>query len=308
MPRTLVQDLKLLGKSPEIAQVRRAIRNSARHDVDVLLVGESGTGKQFVAEHIHMLSDRKSEPFVTIPCDAIGKTLTVDDVFAPPQKGGAGGLVYEAGAGTLYLERAELLDRDLQDQFFSFFHHRTPNTAVPFKARLITAMEPEIGSRLERKEYRQDLFQVFAQFRITIPALRERKQDIPFLFTHILEELSEEYNKPMPTVPYEIFEAILEYSWPANLFEMRNVVRNLIIMSPEGQLSASYLPFYNKPNPLEFLANMDLPSAVAEVERFLIKKALAKYEGNQSKAARMLQISEAALRYKMKKYNFPSSR
>ncbi|MBN1540973.1 sigma-54-dependent Fis family transcriptional regulator [candidate division KSB1 bacterium] len=311
MNQSASRELKMLGKSPEMSRVRKAVKNVAKLDTAVLLVGETGTDKRFIAEHIHQLSARKEGPFVVIPCGAIRDTIDVEQVFRVPSddKPLDEPQLFAAAKGTLYLERVDRLSADLQERLYNFLTtFSSSKRESRFKARLISSAEPTLYETPQSGGIRQDLLQLLAAFRIDIPPLRDRKQDIPFLFTQLLEQLSQEYGKSMPTIPYSVFEAILDYPWPGNLHEMRNVIRNLVIMSPEGELAAEYLPFFSKPDPLEFLAGHDLPTAVGEVEKFLIRKALTKYEGNQSKAARMLQVSEAALRYKMKKYGFPSAR
>jgi len=311
MTQTVKGELKVLGKSPEISRVRRAIKNAAKIDDAVLLIGETGTEKRFIAEHIHKISDRSEGPFLLINCGAIGDTIDENKVFSLPPNGepAAEPQLFAAKGGTIYLERIDRLSTALQNRLYNFLDTcAARQSKLSLHARFICSAEPSLAAALERNEFRQDLFQRLSAIRIHVPALRERKQDIPFLFNHVLEQLCQDYGKTSPAVPYKVFDAILAYPWPGNMHEMRNVIRNLVIMSPEGELSADYLPFYSKPDPLEFLEGTDIPTAVSEVEKYLIQKALAKYDGNQSKAARLLQLSEAALRYKMKKYGFPSAR
>jgi two-component system, NtrC family, response regulator HydG len=304
------RELKLLGKSPEIAQVRKAVKRLAKYDASILIVGETGTDKEFIAEHIHLLSMHKDKPFVKIECGAIGDTLDPEVVFRLPQEGAKPqkeGLV-SADQGTVYLNRIDKLEPDFQDRLYNFWVTVLSPNESAFSVRFISSALPAIEKLEKAGVFREDLLQMLSHFRISTPSLRRRKQDIPFLFDNILKEFSQTYNKSYDNTPEEIFQAIINYGWPGNVRELRNCVRNLVIMSPENNLDARHLPFYSKPDPLEFMADYDLPTAVEEVEKFLIKKALTRYEGNQSKAARILAISEAALRYKMKKYGFPSAR
>lgn len=304
------RELKLLGKSPEIAQVRRAIKRFAKYDASILVVGETGTDKEFIAEHIHLLSTRKDKPFVKIECGAIGDTLDPDIVFTFPAGSASAqeGQLVAADSGTLYLNRIDKLEPMYQDRLYNFLVTAFSDASRGFDIRLISSAIPAIDALEVDGHIREDLLQMLSHFRINTPPLRQRKQDIPFLFDHILKAFGKTYNKSFESTSEEIFQAIINYAWPGNIRELRNCVRNLVIMSEENKLDARHLPFYTKPDPLEFMADYDLPSAVEEVEKFLIKRALAKHEGNQSKAARRLAISEAALRYKMKKYGFPSAR
>jgi DNA-binding NtrC family response regulator len=304
------RELKLLGKSPEIAQVRKAVKRLAKYDASILIVGETGTDKEFIAEHIHLLSMHKDKPFVKIECGAIGDTLDPEMVFRLPQEGvkpQKEGLV-SADQGTVYLNRIDKLEPDFQDRLYNFWVTVLSREESAISVRFISSALPAIEKLEKAGEFREDLLQMLSHFRISTPPLRRRKQDIPFLFDNILKAFSQTYNKSYDNTPEEIFQAIINYGWPGNVRELRNCVRNLVIMSPENNLDARHLPFYTKPDPLEFMSDYDLPTAVEEVEKFLIKKALTRYEGNQSKAARILAISEAALRYKMKKYGFPSAR
>jgi len=294
---------KILGKSSDINRVRRSVRAMGKQNENVLITGEAGTGRALVAELLHETGNRNNKNFVTIQCGALGDTIDSEQVFGKSLKEGSPneGTIFKAQGGILYFENVDQLDAELQNKLYNFIS--TVNKSV-LNARVISSADPAIEAKIRDGAFNNDLFQVLDELRINIPSIRNRKQDIPFIFSNFLEGFCTEFEKPVPTVPYDIFEAILEYDWPGNVAELKNTVRNLVIMSPEGELSPEYLPFRVQPNPLEALASRDLTSAVSEVEKFLIRKALARYEGNQSRAAQLLQVSEATLRYKMKKYGF----
>jgi len=143
---------------------------------------------------------------------------------------------------------------------------------------------------------------VFDRFAIFIQPLRERKQDIPLLFHHFLEMYCAQYQREIPPIPPNMFESLMEYDWRGNVRELRYAVRNLLLMSPEGALLPDYLPFETKKHPYEHLVGRELYDAIADVEKYLIKRALQRFTGVQTKAAKALNLSEAALRYKMKGY------
>lgn len=302
-------DPVLAGKSPEITRVKKSVKILANQSGNILLIGEVGAGKRRLAEMLHQLSKRRTHPFVSIECGALGDTLDVDEVFpySSNQKNFGNFKFFSAGKGTVFLNNVNRLSSELQDKLYNFLAVLANNASdYQFESPIIASADPSIEEDVRNKQFRTDLFQLLGEYRIQLPSIRERKQDIPHVFTQYLEQFCEEFGKPIPVVPFEVFEAVLEYDWPGNITELRNCVRNLLVMSPDGELSPDYLPFRVQPNPLEALAARDLPSAVSEVERFLNRKALARFEGNQSKAARVLQVSEAALRYKMKKYGLPS--
>jgi len=290
----MARDKKILpGVSVEIGRLNRAVRTLASRSEPVLILGEAGSGRSYLAEALHRGGSRHSAPYRVGDCATLER-----DFFMPP-----GGDLFVKDNGTLHLDGLERLPSDLQNRLY-----KALSADEEISVRLIASATPEIDRMARKKEFRMDLLQRLNATRLELPPLRDRKADIPVLIQHFLAEFCAELGKPVPDLPGELFEAIIDYDWPGNVAELRNCVRNLIIMSPEGELSPAYLPFRVQSNPLEVLAGVDLSTAIAEVERFLIRRALIRFDGNQSKAARALKVSEAALRYKMKKYGLPAGR
>lgn len=302
----------LTGKSPEIIAIRRMIREIAKTDDNVLIIGEVGSGKQRVAEEIHQRSQRHNKPFVVLNCTAVGDTILDADLFGQTFEGDTGkqrtiGLFEQANNGIIYLDNLGDLKSEYQQRFLNIFHdgrfrRLDEDGFTDLDTRVVGAVDDE--KFMERTDFRHDLLEIVNRFHIHVPPLRQRKQDIPILFSHFLEELCQKRSRPVPPVPTEIFESLIEYKWHGNVQELMNTVRNLVMMSEEGKLSVEYLPFEIKKHPLNFLKDKDLPEAVAEVEMFLLRKMLQKFAGNQTKTAHALNVSEATLRYKMKKYGF----
>ena len=300
----------LIGQSPEIVKAKRLIREVAKTEENALIIGEVGVGKKFVAHEIHRRSRQKNRPFVILNCTAVGDTITDADIFGERIEGPKGierkiGLLEQAKRGILYLENVDELKPEYQQKFFNIlkekkFQKAGEDTLSEVDFRVIAATTDE---NIAKKEtFRKDLLSLLNKFTIYMPPLRKRRQDIPYLFTHFLEMYCEEFGREVPPVPAELFESIIEYDWRGNVLELQNSVRTVVMMSPEGELSLNYLPFEIKKHPFQVLEDRELPDAISEVEKYLIKKALRKFAGNQTKAARALSISEAALRYKMKKY------
>ena len=295
---------ELLGNSPQINKVRKLIRAVAKMNENVMILGEVGSGRKFIAKYIHKLRNRQDGPFVTIPCGAIGDTLEADKVWGSTNgKNDYSSLISETANGTVYLSGLDRLQDEYQQKLYNFITTFTShNSSTLFKARIISSAEPSLKEKIRQREFRAELFKELSAIQIYVPTIRERRQDIPFIFRYFLDMYCSRFSKPFPTIPTDIFEAILDYDWPGNVSELKNCARNLIILSPEGELSAEFLPFQVPQNPVEALETYDLPKAVCEVERFLIRKALMRFDRNQSRAADYLKVSEAALRYKMKKY------
>ena len=304
----------LIGQSPQIVKARKMIREVAHTDENVLIIGEAGTGKKHVAQEIHRRSKQKSKPFVVLNASAIGDTITETNLYGETNEGPRGverkiGLLEQAKRGILYLETVEEMAPEFQQQFFNILKERKfqkprEKDFIEADFRVFAATTDHLSEQVNNGTFRKDLFNLLNTFVIHVPPLNERKQDIPYLFTHFLEAYCQEFQQETPPIPPDLFESLMEYKWPGNVFELKNCVRNLILMSPQGELSLEYLPFEIKKHPFEFLENRHLPDAMAEVEKYLIKKALSKFAGNQTKAAHALDVSEAALRYKMKKYGF----
>jgi DNA-binding NtrC family response regulator len=300
----------LIGQSPKIAKIKKQIRQIAQSDDNVFISGETGSGKEYAAREIHSRSRFKNRPFVIINCTALGDTTAESDLYGEKIEGPLGverkiGLLEQMKKGILYLENVDELNSEFQKKFTNIikegkFRKPNDNRSVEINIRVIAATTKKDLS--QKEDFRKDLLSLLNPFTIQIPSLRERKQDIPFLFNHFLDEYCKEFNIDLPSIPADLFESLIEYEWPGNVGELKKAVRNLVVMSPEGSLSAEFLPFEIKRHPFEHLVGRELPDALCEVEKYLIKKTLRRFAGNQSKAAHALAVSEAALRYKMKKY------
>ena len=300
----------LIGQSNQIMTAKKLIREIAKTDENALIIGETGSGKKHAAREIHKRSKQKNRPFVILNCTAVGDTITEQELFGEKKEGPRGierklGILEQAKKGILYLENVHELKPDFQLKLVNIlkekkFKRMKENDFIPVDFRVIAGSTDL--SLLKKEPFRKDLFTLLNAFTIQLPSLRNRKQDIPMLLTHFIQTYCEESNREIPPVAAELFESFIENEWHGNVLEMQNAVRNLVLMSPEGELSIEYLPFEVKKHPFEFLKDRDLPAAVSEVEKYIIKKSLQKFAGNQTKAARALNVSEAALRYKMKKY------
>ncbi|RKY74538.1 hypothetical protein DRQ15_04955 [candidate division KSB1 bacterium] len=311
MKRGLLNQM-LSGKSPETVVLKRTIKKVAKLRDNVLIVGELGTGKTLVARLIHELSDGKNRPFVTINCPAVGETITEQDLLGEIIQEGESvkektGLLENANGGTLFLRYVEKLKPEFQDKIYSIISEKKilkPGASEPIEVnfRVISSAQSDPIGWQDDIPFSKPLYQELAKLKIFIPALRERKQDVPYLFSFFLEKYCKEFGKPEPSIPYEIMEAIMDYDWPGNIGELENCVKNLVSLSPQGKLSAEYLPMKLRKHPFELLDFDALPTAVQELEKFILRKALSKFEGNFSRIARFLRVSESTVRYKVKKY------
>jgi len=311
----VLQDEPIIGSSPEAKRLRRAARKLAKIDSNVLIVGETGVGKEFIARHIHLASSRKNRTFVKINCSTVGKTIDAKHLYGEEIEGDQSvtrtiGLLEKAHKGILFLDNLNDLSPDFQDEFLQVlqdkkFRRVGGKENVDLDIRIISTSDDDMASIVEKRKFRRDLFHHLNTLTLRIPALRERRQDIPELFSYFTKKFCTESDREAPAVQSEIFESILEYEWKGNVRELENTVQNLVVMSPEGELSAEFLPFRIKKHQFDFLEPKNLKGVVSDVEIYLIRKALNKFGGNQVKAAKILGIPEATLRFKMKKYAIP---
>lgn len=311
----VIQNEPIVGSSPEAKRLKRAVKKLAKIDSNIFIIGETGTGKEFVAQHIYQLSPRRNRTFVEINCSALGKTIDFKDLFGEDSEGDQAvmrkiGLLEKANKGVLYLDNIGDMSPEYQDEFLRIIRERSFRRVggkenINVEMRIVSSSDRDLMPDIETTRFKKELYYLLNTLTLTILPIRDRKQDIPELFTYFLKKYCEEEGREIPAVQSEIFESILEYNWKGNVRELENTVQNLLMMSPEGELSPDFLPFKIKKHPLDFLEPRNLKGVISDIEIYLIKKALGKFGGNQVKAAKLLGIPEATLRFKMKKYAIP---
>ncbi len=309
------EEARFIGNSPESKKINRAIKKFSKVESNILIAGDTGTGKEFIARQIHALSSTKNRPFVVLNCSALGITIDNKELFGEETaKDGSIqrtlGIIECANRGTLYLKNTEEMPTPFQFELLQVFREKKfrrigGKESIALEVRIISANVADLAKDIESGKFRKDLYYLLNTLSIKVSSLKERRQDIPELFIFFLKKYCSENGLEIPAVPAEIFESILEYEWKGNIRELKNCVENLVMMSPEGELATEFLPFEIKRHPLDFLEVRNLKGVISEVETYLIKKALLKFAGNQVKAAKLLGIPEATLRFKMKKYAIP---
>ena len=303
----------IIGSSPVARSLTRAVNKLAENDGNVFIFGEQGTGKEFSARNIYVHSSRRKRNFVVIDCAILGKSISDKDLYGEGLEGDQTvkrviGLLEKADKGILFLDNLANLSSEYQEEFLRLirdknFRQVNGTENISLDVRVIAASDRDLKHDLESGKFKKELFYLLSTFTLYIPPLRERRQDIPDLFSYFLKRICEQEGREEPAVPAEIFESILEYDWKGNVGELETTVQNLVAMSPQEQLSPEFLPFRVKKHPLDFLEPTNLKGVISEIETFLIKKALKKFDGNQVKAAKLLGVPEATLRFKMKKHS-----
>ena len=303
----------MIGESKAIREVIRMMEKVARTDnTSVLVTGESGTGKELVAHGIHLLSNRKAKLFHAVNCSAITDSLFESEFFGH-KKGSFTGAVDDragwfeiANGGTLFLDeigdmpvgqQAKLL-RALEERMIS---RVGSHQKIPFDIRVIAASNQDLEDMSTQKTFRGDLFHRLSTFEIQLPPLRERKEDIPLLVSHFMKHFSNRMKIKAPKLSQEAMQKLMDYSFPGNIRELRNVLERAVILSEDGMITTKDIPINNhtsNPGEAILLKSFDLE----ESEKALVSKALEKSGGNKSQAAKLLNISWQAINRKMNKY------
>jgi len=313
---------KIIGKSPMMLSVAENIRKVAPTKSTVLLLGESGTGKELFARAIHELSPRKEASFVTIKCAAMPRELLESDLFGY-EKGaftGAGdkklGKFELANKGTIFLDEIGEMDIVLQSKVLRALQEgeiERVGGAKPIKVdiRIIAASNKNLEASVADKTFREDLYYRLSVFPLTIPPLRDRREDIPALVEHFIVKYSLEMNIPQKSISPDAMDLLKSYSWKGNVRELENVIERALILcdgdtitEKELRLNASgYTDSGLDTIPLDGTLDDSAKAALRIAESKRIKKALEETGGNKSRAAEILKVSYKTLLTKIKDYN-----
>jgi DNA-binding NtrC family response regulator len=291
-------------------------RNAAARDTIILLLGESGSGKDFLARYIHDHSKRFDGPFFTINCAAVSTQLAESELFGHEPgaftgaRGRKRGLLELAQNGTLLLNEVGELSPMLQAKLLTFLDTRTftrvgGEKEISVDARLLAATNRLLEREVAEGKFRKDLFYRLNVFSMEVPSLRERTEDIPILVKEILGSLSEEMVLPTAArVDSAAMQALRSYTWPGNVRELRNVLERAIILSSGGLVGASCLAIGEDQGEwsvtVGFPRDRSIHDVADEVKCSLIKEALRRSHGNKQEAARLLGVSRHALAHQVK--------
>ncbi len=309
----------IVGKSPAMMQVFDIIQRATPLNTTVLIQGESGTGKDLVARHIHFNGPRKDKPFIVVNCAAIPESLVESELFGHEKGAFTGaeasrpGKFEAAHQGTIFLDeigdmragsQAKLL-RVLQDgtvERIGSTHGRKVDV------RVIAATNRDLKALVDSGEFRRDLYYRLDVLPIFLPPLRERLEDLPLLVAHLRKKISEKLGKPAPTVAPEVLEAMRRYSWPGNVRELENVVEQMMILCDKDILTTRELPERFRQNAPQ-LSRFVLPPEgiiMEDLEQDLIRQAMERANGRIVEAAKLLGLSYKTLQYRLKKHNIDS--
>jgi two-component system response regulator AtoC len=305
----------LIGESKAMEQIHVLIKQVAPSDSTVLILGESGTGKELVANSIHLLSKRSDKPFVRINCAAIPDGLMESELFGHEKGAFTGaharklGKFEMADGGTLLLDEIGELPLPLQAKLLRVLQESTYERVggtgtISIDVRILCATAKNLEKAVGNGNFRQDLFYRLNVIPITLPPLRDRKEDIPLLTNHFLHEFSIKRGMAMDISP-QAMQFLIDYNYPGNIRELKNIIERASVLAPEHIIKPMDLPAdLLKSNGLdEKTDSFSLSDAVAKTEKHLVLKALTQTQGKRSEAAELLGISRKNLWEKMKQYD-----
>lgn len=300
----------LVGRSPGFREVLRRIPLVAQADSTVLVTGETGTGKEIVSRAIHHLSGRSSRPFVPVNCGALPFDLVENELFGHERAAFTGadraraGLIAEAEGGTLLLDEVDSLPPGAQVKLLRFLQdreYRRLGSARVERAdvRVIAATNTDVDGAVAAGRLRRDLFYRLNVLPLRLPALAERRDDIPLLARHFLALHARSLGRPCPALPAPAAEALTARDWPGNVRELSHVVERAVLIRSEPRIRAADLMLARRVDGTSLrLGQMTLDAA----EELLIRNALERCEGNVQAAAEQLGVSRSALYRRMEKY------
>lgn len=297
-------------KNPGFRKVLDTIEKASKTDVSILLLGESGVGKEILAQYIHQLSPRNQEAFVPVNCHAFSESLLESELFGHEKGAFTGanemriGRFEAADYGTLFLDEIGDTTLNIQAKLLRSLESKAierigSNQLREIDFRLICATNRDLNTLIEQSEFREDLFYRVSTIAVTIPPLRERKEDLPALIQYFFDKVKNEMKKDIVHIEELVISRLLQYDYPGNIRELRNIIERLVVLSENGEILAEDLPEHFSGEPTE---GETLRSYRDQAEKVFIIKTLEENKYNMTKSAEQLGISRRQLFNKVEKY------
>ncbi|MCI0495407.1 sigma-54 dependent transcriptional regulator [candidate division KSB1 bacterium] len=313
-------DIAIFGNSPKIKYIKDLIKVVARTPkTSVLIEGESGTGKELVAKAVHNLSSRSDKPLIAINCSAIPENLMESELFGYEKgaftdaKSLKKGVFELAHGGTLFLDEISSMKLSLQPKLLRVletqsFRRIGGTSDIKIDVRIIAATNQELKECVDNGLFREDLYYRLKVMVINLPPLRERVEDIVPMAKMFIEQNNKEFSKNIMGFSKEAEELMLNFDWPGNVRELKNIMERAVILCQGNVVTEEYLPAElrsakpKEPKPISYQSPTGEALSLQDIERKHILEMLDKFNGNKSKAARVLNISRSTLREKLKQY------
>src|SRR5262245_12827228 len=311
---------QIIGEAPRMAELRNLIKTVAVANATVLVLGESGCGKELVAGAVHALSQRRDAPYIRINCAAIPEQLLESELFGHEKGAFTGALkqklgrVEEADGGTIFLDEIGDMSRPLQAKLLRFLEDGTftrvgGNEELRVDVRLMAATNRDIIEAIRQNQFREDLFHRLNVVQLRPPPLRERGRDVLVLADHFLRQFNAAMNKRIKRLSPAAQQKLLSHHWPGNVRELRNVIEHAVILGTSEEVCPANLPEFHLETRLRkselpvVPSGQSIKAATDQFEREFILNTLAQNRYNLNRTAEQLKISRHALRYRMQRLN-----
>ncbi|MEF3697997.1 sigma-54-dependent transcriptional regulator [Desulfolutivibrio sp.] len=311
---------QIIGRGKAMTRVLELVTKAAPSKSTVLITGESGTGKELIAKAIHYASPRKAGAFVSVNCMALSSGVLESELFGHEKGSFTGAVARKRGRfemaheGTIFLDEIGELSADLQVKLLRVLQERKiervgGSETIEVDIRVLAATNKNLEEAVAAGEFREDLFYRLNVVRLDMPPLRERREDIPILAAHFLERYAAENNKPFKGFSPEAIDYLTAYEWPGNVRQLQNVIERCVVLSSGEVIGVEDLPLEIKDEESQYKSAVDLlpvrinlNETLEKIELALVRRALARSNFVQVKAAEMLGLSKSLLQYKLKKY------
>jgi two-component system, NtrC family, response regulator HydG len=315
---SLVEDDFITGNSKKMLELIDQAKLVAPTDMSVLIQGETGSGKEYIARLIHSNSQRKHKRFVAIDCGAVPKELAASELFGHVKGSFTGaiadksGYFEQANEGTIFMDEIGNLSYETQVKLLRAIQQKVitrvgDTKSIPVDVRIISATNSNLKDHARDGDFREDLYHRINEFKVELPPLRERGDDIMIFAYHFLQQANRELNKSIDGFEEEVIQAFKKYSWYGNLREMRNVIKRSVLISRDNLITMACLPEEIKHSELGGLSmpnthslDMSLKETAHQAEKMMVERAMREANNNKSQAARILKIDRKTLYNKIK--------
>jgi len=307
----------IIGESGRMQEVLSLVRRVAPSDATVLIRGESGTGKELIAKAIHYASPRAAGPLVRVNCAALPESLMESELFGHEKGAFTGAVATRKGrfeladGGSLFLDEIGDLPLHLQVKLLRALQEREiervgSSRPITVNVRVLAATHRDLEALVRDGRFRDDLYYRINVVTVTLPPLRERREDLPLFIEHFLRRFAEKNGKVIRGLTRDAREALLRYDYPGNVRELENLIERAVVLTRDEVIGREDLPLSVKEPDQGDSGEASLPAVVEGLERRMIREAMVKADGVQTRAAELLGISERVLRYKLRKYGLSS--
>lgn len=304
----------IIGKSPRMKHVFEIIEQVAPTKASVLITGESGVGKEKIADAIHYYSDRRDKPLIKVHCAALAETLLESELFGHEKGAFTGAISSKRGrfelahGGTLFLDEIGEISPAVQVKLLRVLQEKKfervgGERTIEVDVRIIAATNKDLKEEVEKGNFREDLYYRLNVVHIQLPPLRERKEDIPLLAAAFLKEIAKENNKTINAIDQKARTILYNYTWPGNIRELRNCIESAVVMTRDDIITADDLPPHiREAGDHDDYIRIPLGASMQDAEKEIIRSTLAHCSGNKSKAAEILGIGRKTLYRKIEEY------